>query len=58
MQIKNQQLELDMEQHIGSKLGKENIKAVYFNKGLIKKKKKKKNIFLNILNKKENKATA
>ena len=29
MQVKNQQLELDMEQQIGSKLGKEYIKAVY-----------------------------
>ena len=30
MQVKKQQLELDMEQKIGSKLGKEYIKAVYF----------------------------
>ena len=29
MQDKKQQLELDMEQHTGSKLGKEYIKAVY-----------------------------
>ena len=29
MQVKKQQLEPDMEQHIGSKLGKEYIKAVY-----------------------------
>ena len=29
MQVKEQQLELDMEQHSGSKLGKEYIKAVY-----------------------------
>ena len=29
MQIKKQQLELDMEQWIGFKLGKEYIKAVY-----------------------------
>ena len=29
MQVKKQQLELNMEQQIGSKLGKENIKAVY-----------------------------
>ena len=29
MQIKKQQLELDMEQRTGSKLGKEYIKAVY-----------------------------
>ena len=29
MQVKKQQLEPDMEQQIGSKLGKEYIKAVY-----------------------------
>ena len=29
MQVKNQQLESDMEQETGSKLGKEYIKAVY-----------------------------
>ena len=29
MQVKNQQLELDMEQQTGSKLGKECVKAVY-----------------------------
>ena len=29
MQIKKQQLELDMEQQTGSKMGKESIKAVY-----------------------------
>ena len=29
MQVKNQQLELDMEQQTGSKLGKEYIKAVF-----------------------------
>ena len=29
MQVRNQQLELDMEQQPGSKLGKEYIKAVY-----------------------------
>ena len=29
MQVKKQQLELDMEQHIGSKLGKEYVTAVY-----------------------------
>ena len=29
MQVKNQELELDMEQHIGYKLGKEYVKAVY-----------------------------
>ena len=28
MQVKKQQLELDMEQHIGSKFGKEYVKAV------------------------------
>ena len=30
MQIRKQQLELDMEQQTGSKLGKEHIKAVYY----------------------------
>ena len=30
MQVKKQQLELDMEQQTGSKLGKENIKVVYY----------------------------
>ena len=30
MQVKNQQLELDMEQQTSSKLGKEYVKAVYF----------------------------
>ena len=29
MQVKNQQLEMYMEQQTGSKLGKENVKAVY-----------------------------
>ena len=29
MQVKKQQLKLDMEQHTGSKLGKEYVKAVY-----------------------------
>ena len=29
MQVKKQQLELDMKQRTGSKLGKENVKAVY-----------------------------
>ena len=29
MQVKKQQLELDMEQQMGSKLGKEYVKAVY-----------------------------
>ena len=30
MQVKKQQLELDMEQQTGSQLGKEYVKAVYF----------------------------
>ena len=30
MQVKKQQLELDMEQQTGSKLGKEYVKAVYY----------------------------
>ena len=30
MQVKRQQLELDMEQQTGSKLGKEYTKAVYY----------------------------
>ena len=30
MQVKRQQLELDMEQQTGSKLGKEYVKVVYF----------------------------
>ena len=30
MQVKKQQLELDVEQQTGSKLGKEKIKAVYY----------------------------
>ena len=30
MQVKKQQLELDMEQWTGSKLGKESIKALYY----------------------------
>ena len=29
MQVKKQKLELDMEQHTGSKFGKEYLKAVY-----------------------------
>ena len=33
MQVKKQQLEPDMEQHTGSKLGKEYIKAVYCHPG-------------------------
>ena len=32
MQVKKQQLELDMEQQTGSKLGKEYIKAIYFHR--------------------------
>ena len=31
MQVKKQQLELDMEKQMGSKSGKEYIKAVYYN---------------------------
>ena len=31
MQVKKQQLELDMEQQTGFKLGKEYVKAVYYN---------------------------
>ena len=30
MQVKKQQLELDMEQRTGFKLGKENVKALFF----------------------------
>ena len=30
MQVKKQELELDMEQRTGSKLGKEYVRAVYF----------------------------
>ena len=30
MKVKNQQLELDMEQQTGSKLGKEYVKAAYY----------------------------
>ena len=33
MQVKKQQLEPDMEQQTGSKLGKEYIKAVYYHPG-------------------------
>ena len=29
MQVKNQQLELDMEQQTGSEMGKEHVKAIY-----------------------------
>ena len=29
MQVKKQQLEMDMKQHTGSKSGKESVKAVY-----------------------------
>ena len=32
MQVKKQQLELDMEKRTGSKLGKEYVKAVYCSK--------------------------
>ena len=35
MQVKKQQLELNMEQQIGSKLGKEYIKAVYYHPGYL-----------------------
>ena len=35
MQVKKQQLELDMEQQTGSKLGKEYVKAVYCHPALI-----------------------
>ena len=30
MQVKKQQLELDMEQQTGSKLGKQSVKALYY----------------------------
>ena len=30
MQVKKQQLEVDMEEQIGSKLGKDYVKAVYY----------------------------
>ena len=35
MQVKKQQLELDMEQQTGSKLGKEYVKAVYCHPGIL-----------------------
>ena len=35
MQVKRQQLELDMEQQTGSKLGKEYVKAVYCHPGYL-----------------------
>ena len=35
MQVKKQQLELDMEQGTGSKQGKEYIKAVYYHLGYL-----------------------
>ena len=35
MQVKKQQLELDMEQQTGSKSGKEYIKAVYYNRSYL-----------------------
>ena len=36
MQVKKQQLELDMEQQTGSKLGKEYVKAVYCHPAYLK----------------------
>ena len=36
MQVRKQQLELDMEQQIGSKLGKESVKAVYYHSACLK----------------------
>ena len=35
MQVKKQQLEPDMEQWIGSKLGKEYVKAAFFHPGYL-----------------------
>ena len=35
MQVKKQQLELDMEQQTGSKLGKEYVKALYCQLGYV-----------------------
>ena len=35
MQVKKQQLELDMEQQTGSKLGKEYVKTVYCHPGYL-----------------------
>ena len=35
MQVRKQQLELDMEQQTGSKLGKEHVKGVYYNFGYL-----------------------
>ena len=35
MQVKKQQLELDMEQQTGSKLGKESVKAVYYHSAYV-----------------------
>ena len=35
MQVKKQQLELDMEQQIGSKSGKEYVKAAYCHPGFL-----------------------
>ena len=36
MQVRKQQLELDMEQQIGSKLGKESVEAVYYHSACLK----------------------
>ena len=36
MQVQKQQLELDMEKQIGSKLGKESVKAVYYHSACLK----------------------
>ena len=41
MQVKKQQLELDMEQQTGSKSGKEYVKAVYFHSAYLTKKQSK-----------------
>ena len=35
MQVKKQQLEPDMEERIGSKLGKEYVKAIYCNRAYL-----------------------
>ena len=35
MQVRKQQLELDMEQQTGSKLGKEYVKAVYYHRAYL-----------------------
>ena len=49
MQVKKQQLELDMKKQTGFKLGKEYVKAVYGRRGAIRRKKI--NEDLNIINK-------